>query len=56
MKAMVKGICNGEEFRYIEYNIINVVYSNECLVFVKNDGTKLSYPKLNGCEYNIVIM
>ena len=39
MKAMVNGIkSNGEQFDYIVEDIINVVYSNENIVLVKNDG------------------
>ena len=59
MRAMVKGIkSNGEAFDYIVENIINVVYSNENIVLVKNDGTLKSYADaiLKGYKYNISIM
>ena len=56
---MVKGIkSNGEAFGYIVENIINVVYSNENIVLVKNDGTSVSYENAisNGYKYTISIM
>ena len=59
MRAMVKGIkSNGEAFGYIVENIINVVYSNENIVLVKNDGTSVSYENAisNGYKYTISIM
>ena len=59
MKAMVKGIkSNGEDFDYIVDNIINVVYSNENIVLVMNDGTSVSYENSisNGYKYTISIM
>ena len=59
MRAMVKGIkSNGESFGYIVENIINVVYSNENIVLVKNDGTSVSYENAiqNGYKYTISIM
>lgn len=58
MKAMVKGIkSNGEKFDYIVDDIINVVYSNENIVLIKNDGTSVSYATAisNGYKYTIVI-
>ena len=59
MKAMVNGIKrNGEQFDYIVEDIINVVYSNENIVLVKNDGTSVSYENAisNGYKYIISIM
>ena len=59
MKAMVKGIkSNGEKFDYIVDDIINVVYSNENIVLVKNDGKLISYADaiLKGYKYTISIM
>ena len=59
MKAMVKGInSNGEKFDYIVDDIINVVYSNENIVLVKNDGKSVSYANAfaNGYKYTISIM
>ena len=59
MRAMVKGIkSNGESFGYIVEDIINVVYSNENIVLVKNDGTSVSYENAisNGYKYTISIM
>ena len=59
MKAMVKGIkSNGEKFDYIVDDIINVVYSNENIVLVINDGTSVSYANAisNGYKYTISIM
>ena len=59
MRAMVKGIkSNGEAFDYIVENIINVVYSNENIVLVKNDGKLKSYADsiLKGYKYTISIM
>ena len=59
MKAMVNGIkSNGETFNYIVEDIINVVYSNEYIVLVKNDGTSVSYANAisNGYKYTISIM
>ena len=59
MRAMVKGIkSNGEAFDYIVDDIINVVYSNENIVLVKNDGTSVSYENAisNGYKYTISIM
>ena len=59
MKAFVKGIeSNGEKFDYIVDDIINVVYSNENIVLVKNDGTSVSYTNAisNGYKYTISIM
>ena len=56
---MVKGIkSNGEKFGYMVDDIINVVYSNENIVLVKNDGTLKSYADaiLKGYKYNISIM
>ena len=59
MKAMVKGIkSNGEKFDYIVDDIINVVYSNENIVLVKNDGTSVYYSNAisKGYKYTISIM
>ena len=59
MKAMVKGIkSNGEKFDYIVDEIINVVYSNDNIVLVMNDGTSVSYENAisNGYKYTISIM
>ena len=59
MKAMVKGIkSNGEEFDYIVDNIINVVYTNEYITLVKNDGTSVGYSNAisDGYKYMITIM
>ena len=59
MKAMVKGIkSNGEKFDYIVDDIINVVYSNDNIVLVKNDGTSVSFANaiVNGYKYTISIM
>ena len=57
MKAIVKGIkSNGENFDYIIDNIINVVYSNENIVLVMNDGKSVSYAIVNGYKYTISIM
>ena len=56
---MVKGIeSNGENFDYIVDNIINVVYSNENIVLVKNDGTSVAYSNAisKGYKYTISIM
>ena len=56
---MVKGIkSNGEKFDYIVDDIINVVYSNENIVLVKNDGTSVYYANaiVNGYKYTISIM
>ena len=56
---MVKGInSNGEKFDYIVDDIINVVYSNENIVLVKNDGTSVGYANAitNGYKYTISIM
>ena len=56
---MVKGIkSNGEKFDYIVDDIINVVYSNENIVLVKNDGTSVSYANAisKGYKYTISIM
>ena len=56
---MVKGIkSNGEKFDYIVDDIINVVYSNENIVLVKNDGKLISYADaiLKGYKYTISIM
>lgn len=59
MKAMVKVIKkNGETFDYIVEDIINVVYSNENIVLVKNGGISVSYANKisNGYKYTISIM
>ena len=59
MKAMVKGIkSNGEEFDYIVDNIINVIYTNEYITLVKNDGTSVGYSNAisDGYKYTISIM
>lgn len=59
MKAMVKGIKNnGETFDYVVEDIINVVYTNDNIVLVKNDGTSVSYQNAisNGYEYTISII
>ena len=59
MKAMVKGIkSNGEKFDYILDDIINVVYSNENIVLIFNNGTSVSYENAisNGYKYTISIM
>ena len=56
---MVKGIkSNGEKFGYIVDDIINVIYSNEYIVIVKNDGTAVSYKEQisKGYKYTFVIM
>lgn len=56
---MVKGIkSNGEKFGYIVDGIVNVVYTNENIVLVKNDGTTVSYANAisKGYKYTIVIM
>ena len=59
MKAMVKGIkSNGEEFDYIVDDIINVIYTNEYITLVKNDGTSVGYSNAitDGYKYTISIM
>ena len=59
MKAMVKGIkSNGEEFDYIVDDIINVIYTNEYITLVKNDGTSVGYSNTisDGYKYTISIM
>ena len=59
MKAMVKGIkSNGESFNCIVEDIINVVYTNEHIVLIKNDGTSISYANAisNGYKCTISIM
>ena len=59
MKAMVKGIkSNGEEFDYIVNDIINVIYTNEYITLVKNDGTSVGYSNAisDGYKYTISIM
>ena len=59
MKAMVKGIkSNGEEFDYIVDDIINVIYTNEYITLVKNDGTSVGYSNAisDGYRYTISIM
>ena len=59
MKAMVKGIkSNGEEFDYIVDDIINVIYTNEYITLVKNDGTSAGYSNSisDGYKYTISIM
>ena len=59
MKAMVKGIkSNGEEFDYIVDGIINVIYTNEYITLVKNDGTSVGYSNAisDGYKYTISIM
>ena len=56
---MVNGIkSNGEAFNYIVEDIINVVYTNENIVLVRNDGTSTSYANAisNGYKYTISIM
>ena len=56
---MVKGIkSNGEKFGYIVDDIINVVYTNENIMLIKNDGTLVSYANAisNGYKYTITIM
>ena len=56
---MVKGIkSNGEEFDYIVDDIINVVYTNEYITLVKNDGTSVGYSNAisDGYKYTISIM
>lgn len=56
MKAMVNGITNnGESFDYVVEGIINVVYSNENIILVKNDGTSISYENANSCGYKYTI-
>ena len=59
MKAMVKGIkSNGEEFDYIVDDIINVIYTNEYITLVKNDGASVGYSNAitDGYKYTISIM
>ena len=59
MKAMVNGIKRNEEtFNYVVEDIINVVYTNENIVLVKNDGTTISYVNAisNGYKYTITII
>ena len=59
MKAIVKCIkSNGEEFSYIVDDIINVVYTNENITLVKNDGTTLAYSNTisDGYKYGISII
>ena len=59
MKALVNGIKkNGEAFSYIVEDIINVVYTNDNIVLVLNDGTCTSYQNAisNGYKYTISIM
>ena len=59
MKAMVKGIkSNGEEFDYIVDDIINVIYTNDYITLVKNDGTSVGYSNVisDGYKYTISIM
>ena len=56
---MVKGIkSNGESFNCIVEDIINVVYTNEHIVLIKNDGTSISYANAisNGYKCTISIM
>ena len=56
---MVNGIkSNGEAFNHIVEDIINVVYTNENIVLVRNDGTSTSYANAisNGYKYTISIM
>ena len=56
---MVKGIkSNGEKFGYIVDDIINVVYTNENIMLIKNDGTSISYADAisKGYKYIITIM
>ena len=56
---MVNGIkSNGEKFDYIVDDIINVVYSNDNIVLVKNDGTSVGHKNAisNGHKYTISIM
>lgn len=56
MKAMVNGFTsNGESFDYFVEDIINVVYSNENIVLVKNDGTSISYKNAISCGYKYTI-
>ena len=44
MTATVKCIkSNGEEVSYIVDDIIDVVYTNENITLVKNDGTSVGY-------------
>ena len=59
MTAMVIGIkSNGEEFDYIVDDIINVIYTNEYITLVKNDGTSVGYSNAitDGYKYTISIM
>ena len=59
MRAMVKGIkSNGEGFDYIVDDIINVIYTNEYITLVKNDGTSVGYSNAisDGYKYTISIM
>lgn len=56
---MVKGInSNGEKFGYILDDIINVVYTNEYIILIMNDGTTGTYENTisNGYKYTITIM
>ena len=59
MTAMVIGIkSNGEEFDYIVDDIINVIYTNDYITLVKNDGTSVGYSNVisDGYKYTISIM
>lgn len=59
MKAIVTGnTSDGESFDYVVEDIINVVYTNEILVFVKNDGQSISYKNAisDGYKYTIAIL
>ena len=58
MKVIVKVIkSNGEEFDYIVDDIINIVYTNENITFVKSDSTVVVYSNAisDGYKYAISI-
>ena len=58
MRVIVKGIkSNGEEFDYIVDDIINIVYTNENITFVKSDSTVVVYSNAisDGYKYAISI-
>lgn len=59
MKALVNVIKkNEEEFSYILEDIINVVYTNNNIILIYNDGTSVAYANdiSNGYKCTISIM
>ena len=59
MTALVKGIkSNGENFEYTVDDIINVTYTNNNIVLVKDDGTAVAYENAisKGYKYTISII